>query len=60
MVFMPFQADFTAEPVAGRRPNAAVFRGVDWAVAVAYTYRQSFVWIGDDPANCHGVTGGGA
>jgi hypothetical protein len=42
MVFMPFQAGFTAEPVAGRSPNAAVFRGVDWTVAVAYTHSQSF------------------
>jgi len=40
MVFMPFQTGFTAEPVAGRRPNAAVFQGVDWSLALAYIENQ--------------------
>jgi hypothetical protein len=42
MVFLPFQAGFTAGPVAGRRPSGAVFRGVDGAVAVDYTHSKSF------------------
>ena len=42
IIFMPFQAGFTAGPVAGRRTTAVVSGGVDWAVAVAYSCLHSF------------------